>query len=95
MRYFGLDGNASSMQAGAVLTASTHTGTLPPCASNWGTTAQGGAALTGNTQAGTLPKGARASASEAGRLGWLSSSRLTAMPLPVLKKPPRGGPAAF
>ena len=85
------------MQAGGVLTvtASTHTGTLPLCASPLGSAAQAGAALTGTAQAGALPKGRRASASAAGRLVWLSSSRLTAIPLPALEKPLRWGPAAF
>jgi len=49
-----------------------------------GAAAQAGAALTATAQAGAMAKGARASASDAGRMVWLLSSRLTAIPPPVI-----------
>ena len=60
-----------------------------------GAAAQAGAALTAMAQAGALPKGAHALASDAGRLVWVHSSRLEAIPPAAFKKPLRRGPAAF
>ena len=60
-----------------------------------GAAARPGAALTATAQAGAMVKEARASASDAGRLMWLLSSRLTAIPPSVIKKSLLLGPAAF
>ena len=60
-----------------------------------GAAAQAGAALTATAHAGALPKGARALASDAGRLVRVHSSRLVAIPPAAFKKPLRLGPAAF
>ena len=80
----------AAAQAGAALTATAQEGAMAMEAA-----AQAGAALTATAQAGAMAKGSRASASDAGRLAWLLSSRLTATPPPVIKKPSRWGPAAF
>jgi len=85
---------AMSKEAAAQVGA-THTATAQPGVMTMGAAAQAGAALTVTAQAENMAKGPRASASDAGRLAWLLSSRLTAIPPPVIKKPPRWGPGAF
>ena len=81
----------AAAQAGAALTATAQVEAMA-----MGAVAQAGAALTATGQVGPfLPKGARVLVSDAGRLVWPLSSRLKAIPPPVIKKPLRWGPAAF